>query len=959
MDKAHYFISMNVECHLLSVLWILKVGRYLDNNKSRSCSEGMYEHSYGNRLKKDLISEDTDDVTWSTSLFEPYFSQYESWRDFSLESAKERLNDNQDALILSLDFENFFYSVDIRKEDFCSFETLDRDRNKWVSRINTLVFNIMQTYSDKVRIINSNKDLDLGNRVFLPIGFLPSSILSNWILSPFDDAVIRKWNPVYYGRYVDDILIVDKVEKNSDLYKLARSAKETDQITVDHIIEMFLSQNSDEKCSANDDNILILCRNNKNLGISQDVSIDEVCNNDKTYMINPHILKSNNNCIRVQNSKAKLFYFQSGSTRALLNCFQTQIAQNASEFRLMPNLDEVLLHNNYSNIFKLKNDDSPNKLRNVNGVEYDKFSLSKFLGKYRIVSGIISSKEETAFERDLMMIMDERSLIENYNQWERLFEILIVNKKLSLYKKLALKIIKSIKRLDASKCVNGNKGEYFFTGLLQVLLSAICRTSALIWSDDINHILDDIANNLRENELLQSLPAIYESDPFNNRLLYCKTRMVNKYIIPLLIDCAITHLEHYRNDIVLVDLKNMLSRMSSHWIDLSNPYLYYPYTVTPHEASFTLVCNSILDNKSEIDPEEHHKIVNSIYSKWNFPHSSQHNINNPIEEVEVKNGGIPNIPDFTKMSRTVIRNRKKQSIRVAIGNAEISEKDFKAALDKRPNRTYQRYRAFTHMFDEAIKSHVDFLVFPENYLPIEWIPVISRICAKNNLAVVTGIEHIVVSSKSDSVNNPKDIVYNFTATILPYEHNGYKFANTTFHNKVHYSPEEIRQILGHGYQYKQGSIYNIFYWHDVWFPVYCCFELASLSDRSIFKSYADIIVAVEWNNDTTYFGNIIESLCRDLHCYCIQSNSSSPGDSRLLIPAKTEQRDLIRTKGGNNNCILIADLDIAALRDFQVLEYELQKDSKTFKPTPPSFDKLIVKQKREGTLFNQKRHPDG
>lgn len=33
-----------------------------------------------------------------------------------------------------------------------------------------------------------------------------------------------------------------------------------------------------------------------------------------------------------------------------------------------------------------------------------------------------------------------------------------------------------------------------------------------------------------------------------------------------------------------------------------------------------------------------------------------------------------------------------------------------------------------------------------------------------------------------------------------------------------------------------------------------------------------------------YFSSIIELMCRDLHCYCIQANSSGPGDSRVLHP---------------------------------------------------------------------------
>ena len=112
-----------------------------------------------------------------------------------------------------------------------------------------------------------------------------------------------------------------------------------------------------------------------------------------------------------------------------------------------------------------------------------------------------------------------------------------------------------------------------------------------------------------------------------------------------------------------------------------------------------------------------------------------------------------------------------------------------------------------------------------------------------------------------------------------------------------------------------------------------------------------MVVAVEWNTDIAYFSSIIESMCRDLHCYCVQANSSGPGDSRVLQPTKSELRDIIKTKGGKNPCILAADIDIRGLREFQALQYPLQKDAGSFKPTPPDFDPEILENKRRGTLF--------
>ena len=182
-------------------------------------------------------------------------------------------------------------------------------------------------------------------------------------------------------------------------------------------------------------------------------------------------------------------------------------------------------------------------------------------------------------------------------------------------------------------------------------------------------------------------------------------------------------------------------------------------------------------------------------------------------------------------------------------------------------------------------------------------------------------------------------------------HQQQKFAYVAYHNKTAYAPKEQSYIESYGYTYRKGEQYHLFCWRDVWFPVYCCFELAAIQDRALFHSCADLVVAVEWNDDIAYFSSIIESLCRDLHCYCIQANSSGPGDSRVLRPTKSELRDIVKTKGGKHPCILAADIDIKALRDFQRLGYALQK-GKSFKATPPDYSVELLKKRREGTLFH-------
>lgn len=197
IDKPQYFIDINIEGQILGILWVLVIGKKLDDE--------MYEHSYGNRLRKTLFNSKSKEITYSPYLYQPYFSQYESWRDQGLNYAKNCLDAKQDAIILTLDFKSFFYSIHMDENDFESF--LDYPgvpEELWVKRVNKFVFHVIERYASLFSECYKKRNI-------LPIGFFPSNILANWCLDNFDKQVINRWNPVYYGRYVDDIIIVDKI----------------------------------------------------------------------------------------------------------------------------------------------------------------------------------------------------------------------------------------------------------------------------------------------------------------------------------------------------------------------------------------------------------------------------------------------------------------------------------------------------------------------------------------------------------------------------------------------------------------------------------------------------------------------------------------------------------------------------------------------------------------------------
>ena len=211
-------IDMSIEAHIISIVWILVFGSTFDNE--------VFDNSYANRLKDYLYSSSTREPTFSPTLFQPYYKQYEAWRNNGLTMAKGLHEKNKNVVMFSLDLTSYYYSVDFDKCKNSFFRMKSNDLiedSSVVTSLSMFIYKVLETYSCLFNYPSKS-------RTMLPIGFLPSNILSNWYLKDFDKSIIEKINPAYYGRYVDDLLIIDKVEKNSSLEKLIRKNKAEDLI---------------------------------------------------------------------------------------------------------------------------------------------------------------------------------------------------------------------------------------------------------------------------------------------------------------------------------------------------------------------------------------------------------------------------------------------------------------------------------------------------------------------------------------------------------------------------------------------------------------------------------------------------------------------------------------------------------------------------------------------------------
>ena len=92
-------------------------------------------------------------------MFEPYFSQYTSWRDNGIDIAREHLDKGNDIIILTMDLQRYYYSVNYQQDEFDNMlkalkgETDDdeSEENDVLTRIHNFVFNVIRSYSSKLR----------------------------------------------------------------------------------------------------------------------------------------------------------------------------------------------------------------------------------------------------------------------------------------------------------------------------------------------------------------------------------------------------------------------------------------------------------------------------------------------------------------------------------------------------------------------------------------------------------------------------------------------------------------------------------------------------------------------------------------------------------------------------------------------------------------------------------------
>lgn len=814
---------------------------------------------YGSRLEINKEYECID--KYKKNIFKLYHKQYSLWRDKALKRVSDIINkEDSNAVLINLDIKRYYYNIELEK---LYKNILNVNKN-----LDTFLFSCIQKinkfYNEKIRkLVKNEGDIKkIEKNMGLPIGLLSSQVLANFYLLDFDNEV-SKLLPDYYGRYVDDVLIIFKDREN---YK-----------DKDIELEKYIDGKLDKIISFEKEDLEI-----------------------KNY-----------ESLKLQAQKLKFYFFDKNSSNTLLEAFKEGIRENTSIFNFYTEeeidfiTEDSLISINYSG--------SKNKLSSIESFKNDKFKFSVKLSQLIMLykEGNSKIKEKQKIANIILKHFKGSIALDNFLLWEKIFIFLLMN---DLIKEVNFFYISIKKTIE--KQIELEKQKDILNMLTNSLILAACF--------NCNKLMVEI-KDLRSGNLQDRIKALLKSNMY-------KHNYASYGIFTYLKNIDENNLEKiniFNKNLFKLELLDVVDKFE---ID-KEKIIYSPRFIHLDEISIFFSLKNINSAQENIL-----KDINKVFN-YQFENENLEIKNKELIKVyQTKNKGNESGINFFE----IFSKLKKEKFNLGIVSINFAEKDIEDKVLYDKDVDVEHIIKVNKILNEAIKNKVDILIFPEVCLPEKLLAKLIRFSRKNEIAIVGGLQYIKNKNK----------IYNTLVNILPFEINNYKSCFLKLRLKNYYSPGEEQLIKGYKYKIPMNEVksYDLFSWKNLYFTIFNCFELTSLSDRALFKNYIDLMIASVYNRDIKYFRNIIDSTARDLHCYVAQVNVQKYGDSGVVVPKKSEMMVLSNIKGGINCNLLVTPIEIKSLREFQCKTMEYQSHDKNYKYTPPDTDEKLVKTRMENKL---------
>lgn len=910
------YIDADINFHIISALWIEKIGQFID--------EKFDKNIYGARLTRikpiDTTSCEFDLIGHkynieSPRIFESYQHKYKSWRNNSFKAIRE-LHKSSSVIAITMDITSFFHSIKLDEFVSLAFYKEFNLSEKFEQFKGLKEFH--EQFIDS--LMNWNKFICSEDG--LPIGLSASPILANATMKEFDEKILQNLSPTYYGRYVDDILLVFPdngcIQNGED------------------VINYLLSKEIVKYGDKEEDNVLYY------------------------------------KYFKFKKEKQKIFYLDKNSDLSIIDGIESEINSVSSEWRFMPDIadDNSSLLNKVVG-FYADGKEFNDALRKIDASTIKRLGLSLLLSHSHSLNQYISPLEWEKQRNKIYNLIENhifipKNFFDNFTFLSKIFRLMIHSndgQRAYCFLDKTLKLIDKLKNTNHTKLIQSNgkdvefkKFEKYTYYILQESLIetlSISNTISIMYIKKIIDKLFNIRSKGIENKQYKTIIKIYnevneeEVTYLNNVIL--KVLNSKLFFRDLSFDSFSSNLTEY----ILSKNKNSLFKKLTDndldYINQNNISSFIIKDINSYEK-FSHIIEILCDKKIPIVPI---LLPTRLFSTLDI------SIISPLLRTEdfidfkiyvnaLRGTHIDEELNNNREEIIEIRNEKLNTNNISIGitNFEVNAEYWERSVIKKPVKTLERYISIQKIINEAVTKKFDYLIFPELALPQEWACLVAKKLLTNNISLITGVEYI---------HDGKGFVNNSIMMFLVSDDIGFKHLKFFRQDKTVGAHGEVKELFDMAnIKLKAEQKYskkNIYKHGNFYFSSLICNELTDIKNRYDLRGKIDALFVLEWNKDIKSFNALVESSALDIHSYIIQVNNRSYGDSRIRAPYSNEyQRDIVQVRGGKYDYLIIGDIDIKSLRKFQ--SYNISPN-KPFKPTPTGFKMLKSREKWNNKYKNE------
>lgn len=881
--KAEFRVmaQCSLDFHVLSALWMLKVGHLFDAQLT-GCA-------YGNRLRRTTDGKKINEL--SLGSFQPYLKPFRDWRDNGIATMRGALDAGKEIVALTADVSSFYHELNpgfmLNPVFVTDVLRLEMDANQ--AKLHRMFIRALLAWAAVTPLKKG-----------LPVGLPASAVVANVALAELDRIIEQQCAPLYYGRYVDDILLV--IEDVAGF----RSTSE---------LWEWLFARSNGKLG------WVVPAERNQIGFAPDYLSDSK--------------------IHFANSKNKVFVLAGEPGKTLVDAIAHQIHERASEWRAMPRLPRSADHVGTDLLAATQSDgEAADNLRKADALTMRRAGFA------------IKLRDFEAYERDLTpdAWRDHRkaffrAFVQHVLVLPQFFDLAVylprvirlatacedfedLRKILQALERLCRQVTQncefSVKACPAEQLPSVLEMTIRWQGQLyttvQESISAafppqLSKVGQQTWrahmadyfpTGSVGALFLNWLSSPKDWQAEQARLFAFDLAHLPFRFIGFPSEMVAQRGIPA--KKTATHCDNATELLPnnLVDGIEILAKLTR-FKGLPHGFLFAsrPYNVP---ELFIL-------NKAAYEASEHAAMRAVVLAVRGF------NLGSAAPSFDKH--GVLQIPDKHQHRRYGI----------AVSSWKTRMASWTAAVMRMPDPDAERYARLCRLLDGVIAQpqHSRYLVLPELALPAHWFVRIARKLHGRGISLITGIEYLHASKgrvrnqvwaalSHDGLGFPSLMIYRQDKQ-RPALHEEQELARLA---KLELKPDKAWRtppVLQHG---------------DLRFALLVCSELTNISYRAALRGKVDALFVPEWNQDIETFNALVESAALDVHAYIIQCNDRQYGDSRIRAPFKESwQRDLLRVKGGVTDYCVVGEIDVQALRQFQSSH---RSPTKPFKPVPDGFE---------------------